>query len=59
MVICLNGPSSCGKHTVITALRNRVGSDGLVVAGELDVDLTVALDALQDKGLERILCEVA
>lgn len=41
----------------VTRLRSRLGSDGVVVAGDTDVDLDAALDALAALGLGRVLTE--
>lgn len=38
-------------------LRERVGTDRVVVAGEVDVDLVVTLRALVDRGLTSVLAE--
>lgn len=38
-------------------LRTELGADRVLVAGELDVELAAALDALADRGLTRVLAE--
>jgi riboflavin biosynthesis pyrimidine reductase len=40
-----------------TALRARLGDDGVVVAGERDVDVHAAVSALGERGLRRVLLE--
>jgi riboflavin biosynthesis pyrimidine reductase len=45
------GPSALAR------LRELAGEDGVVVAGDSDVDLAAALDALAERGLLRVLCE--
>jgi riboflavin biosynthesis pyrimidine reductase len=45
-----------GRDT-LAGLRDAVGCDAVIVAGERSVDLNVAVDALQDMGLDRVLCE--
>ncbi|HEX5534402.1 MAG TPA: pyrimidine reductase family protein [Actinomycetales bacterium] len=42
---------------VLNRLHDRFGPKNVLVAGAERVDLTVAVDALADMGLERVLCE--
>ncbi|GAB2679318.1 dihydrofolate reductase family protein [Thalassiella azotivora] len=42
---------------VLGRLRDRLGSERVLVTGGDDVDLTAALDDLADGGLARVLCE--
>ncbi|WP_298989217.1 dihydrofolate reductase family protein [uncultured Pseudokineococcus sp.] len=42
---------------VLDRLRAALGDDGVVVAGDDDVDLAAAVAALADRGLTRVLCE--
>ncbi|MFP5334800.1 MAG: pyrimidine reductase family protein [Actinomycetes bacterium] len=41
----------------LARLRDAAGPDNVVVAGDEDVDLRRALDALAERGLGRVLCE--
>ena len=41
----------------LASLRRRLGADGVVVAGDDEVDLPAAVAALADRGLPRVLCE--
>ena len=43
--------------SVLDHLRSRAGTDHVIIAGADDVDLSVALEALQNKGFRRVLCE--
>jgi riboflavin biosynthesis pyrimidine reductase len=43
--------------SALARLRDLAGQDGVVVAGEDDVDIPRALDALAERGLRRVLCE--
>jgi riboflavin biosynthesis pyrimidine reductase len=61
------GDATEGRLLVITAesaggevlnrLRDRFGPKSVLVAGAERVDVTVAVDALSDMGLDRVLCE--
>jgi riboflavin biosynthesis pyrimidine reductase len=42
---------------VLNRLHDRFGAKNVLVAGAERVDLTVAVDAMADMGLERVLCE--
>jgi riboflavin biosynthesis pyrimidine reductase len=41
----------------LTALRDELGENHVLVAGDTDVDLPIALDLLADRGLTRVLAE--
>jgi riboflavin biosynthesis pyrimidine reductase len=42
---------------VLQRLQAQVGPDAVIVAGDDSVDVTAAIDTLNDRGLNRVLCE--
>jgi 5-amino-6-(5-phosphoribosylamino)uracil reductase len=42
---------------VLQRLQAQVGADAVIVAGDDSVDVTAAIDGLNDRGLNRVLCE--
>jgi len=49
--------SQAAGAPTLDALRELAGPDGVLVAGEQDVDIRRALDMLAERGLRRVLCE--